>query len=375
MSRYRRKLSWLYWLWMTTRIKHLYIHVPFCNTICFYCDFAHRVYDFSLAQKWLDRLQKEIEDNCFDQYETIYIGGGTPSCLDDDQLDRLLSMIDPYTKQVQEYTIEVNPESLDLNKINIFNKHHINRISMGVQSTDDGILRSLNRKHTFEDVKNGVKLLKENGLNNISVDLMYSLPGQDMKMLKKTVEDILALNVPHISLYSLTIEENSVFGKKGVEALDEDTEADMYEYIDKTLKENGYIHYEVSNFCKEGYQSRHNMGYWLYEDFLGLSIGASGKIGNNRYTNTRDFNKYINNEDIRDEDLELSIEDMKFENIMMSLRTIYGLDIEQFNNKYCCDLEKEYEEGVSQKQIKIDNGKLICNDLEMLNRILLEFMK
>ena len=271
---------------MTTRIKHLYIHVPFCNTICFYCDFAHRVYDFSLAEKWLERLEKEITGNCKDQYETIYIGGGTPSCLNDDQLDRLLCMIDPYANEVAEYTIEVNPESLNINKINIFKKHHVNRISMGVQSSDDDILKTLNRKHTFDDVRKGIKMLKENGLCNISVDLMYSLPGQDMDILKKSIEDILLLDVPHISLYSLTIEENSVFGKKGVRSLDEEIEADMYEYIDKELKRNDYIHYEVSNFCKEGYESRHNMSYWLYEDFLGLSLGASGKIRNRRYTNT-----------------------------------------------------------------------------------------
>ena len=360
---------------MTTRIKHLYIHVPFCNTICFYCDFAHRVYDFDLAEKWLNRLDKEIEDNCFDQYETIYIGGGTPSCLSDEQLDHLLSMIDPYTKQVQEYTIEVNPESLDQNKIDIFRKHNINRISMGVQSADDEILKTLNRRHTYDDVRKSIRLLKENSLDNISVDLMYSLPGQDMKILEDTVEQILKLDVPHISLYSLTIEENSVFGKKGIESLDEEIEADMYEYIDKTLKDNGYIHYEVSNFCKEGFESKHNMGYWLYDDFLGLSIGASGKIGNRRYTNTRDFNKYIDSEDIRDEDLELSIEDMKFENIMMSLRTIHGLDIDRFYKKYGCDLLKEYEKGISQKEIRIENGKLICTNLEMLNHVLLEFMK
>ncbi|MBQ3295146.1 MAG: radical SAM family heme chaperone HemW [Erysipelotrichaceae bacterium] len=360
---------------MTTRIKHLYIHVPFCNTICFYCDFAHRVYDFSLAEKWLERLKKEINDNCKDQYETIYIGGGTPSCLSDEQLERLLNMIDPYTEEVKEYTIEVNPESLDQDKIDIFKKHHINRISIGVQSSDDEILRSLNRRHSFSDVKKGIELLKKNGLDNISVDLMYSLPGQDMDILRRTVEDILELDVPHISLYSLTIEENSVFGKRGISNLDEDIEADMYEYIDKTLRENGYIHYEVSNFCKDGYESRHNMGYWLYDDFLGLSIGASGKIGNNRYTNTRDFNRYLNNEYIRDEDLELSLEDQKFENIMMSLRTIYGLDIEEFNRKYDCDLEKEYSKGLNNRYIKIENGYLICSNFELLNNVLLDFMK
>ena len=360
---------------MTTRIKHLYIHVPFCNSICFYCDFTHRVYDFSVAEKWLNRLQKEIEDSCSDQFETIYIGGGTPTCLQDEQLDRLLEMIDPFAGQVKEYTIEVNPESLDINKIRIFRKHNINRISMGVQTSDDDLLRSLNRKHSFADVRKGILLLKENGINNISVDLMYSLPNQSMSILKKSIDDILFLDVPHISLYSLTVEPETVFGRKQVQALDEETEADMYEYIDNKLKENGYIHYEVSNFCKEGYESLHNMGYWLYDDFLGLSLGASGKIGNNRYTNTGSFKKYLNEEDIRDENLYLEKKDLMFENIMMSLRTIHGLDIEEFNRKYGCNFLEVYKKGVDNKYIEITDGKLVCNNFELLNSVLLDFME
>lgn len=355
-------------------IKHLYIHVPFCNSICFYCDFAHRVYDSDLVDKWLNKLEKEINDNCKDQYETIYIGGGTPSCLSINQLDRLLSLIKPYSNDVIEYTIEINPESLDIDKINLLNKHHINRVSMGVQSSDNEILKNIGRRHTFEDVKKAINLLKENGINNISVDLMYSLPNQTIDTLNKTIDDILSLNVPHISLYSLTIEENSVFGKKGIKSLDEDLEADMYELIEKRLTSNNYIHYEISNYCLENYESKHNMGYWKYDDFLGLSLGASGKIGNNRYTNSRDFNKYFNENNYRDEDLILSEKEMMFENIMMSLRTIYGLDINKFNNKYNCDLLKEYSKGISNKYIKIENNHLICTNLEILNNVLLDFM-
>ena len=361
---------------MTTRIKHLYVHVPFCNSICFYCDFAHQVYDENIADKWLDRLEKEIEENCHDEYETIYIGGGTPSCLDDRQLDRLLSLIEPYSHKVVEYTIEVNPESLDQNKIDIFNKYHINRISMGVQSSDNEILKSLNRRHTFEDVVDSINLLKTNNLTNISVDLMYSLPGQDMNILRKTLEDILKLGVPHISLYSLTIEENTVFYKRGIKPLDEDIEADMYEYIDKTLRENNYIHYEISNFSLAGYESRHNLGYWKYDDFLGISPGASGKIGSSRYTNTRNMNRYLNNEDIRDENLILSIDDMKFENIMMSLRTIYGLDIDEFNKRYDCDFLEEYENIIrNNKYLVVKDNRLICTNLEILNTVLLDFLR
>ncbi len=359
---------------MTTRIKHLYLHVPFCTSICHYCDFCHRVYADTIAQRWLDTVRKEIEEECHDQYETIYIGGGTPTALSSVQLDTLLSYLDPYTSEAVEYTIEVNPESLDEEKAEIFKRHHINRISMGIQSSDDEMLKYLNRKHTFNDAKEKIEMLRRYGFDNISGDLMYSLPGQDMKMLDKTIEDILALDLEHISLYSLTIEENSVFGKKGIENLDEDTEADMYERIEERLTQQGYIHYEISNYAKKGYESKHNLSYWNYEDFLGISLGASSKIGEHRYTKTRSFERYFNDTSSKDEDLYLSKEDLEFEHIMMSLRTIYGLDIEQFNKTYDTDLLERYAKGAANPAMKIENGRLICKELEILNHVLLDFM-
>jgi oxygen-independent coproporphyrinogen-3 oxidase len=322
----------------------------------------------------MDTVKKEIEEECHDQYKTIYIGGGTPTALSSVQLDTLLSYLDPYTSKVKEYTIEVNPESLDEEKAEIFKRHHINRISMGIQSSDDEMLKYLNRKHTFNDAKEKIEMLRRYGFDNISGDLMYSLPGQDMKMLDKTIEDILALDLEHISLYSLTIEENSVFGKKGIENLDEDTEADMYERIEERLNQQGYIHYEISNYAKKGYESKHNLSYWKYEDFLGISLGASSKIGEHRYMKTRNFERYFNDTSSKDEDLYLPKEDLEFEHIMMSLRTIYGLDIEQFNKTYDTDLLARYAKGVANPAMKIENGRLICKDLEILNHVLLDFM-
>ena len=360
---------------MTTRIKHLYVHVPFCRSICFYCDFAHRVYDEKLVSKWLDRLAREIEENCQDQYETIYIGGGTPSALNDRELEKLLQLIGPFSRQVKEYTIEVNPESLDASKADLFKKYGINRISMGVQSSDDQLLKSLNRKHTFADVKDGIAMLREKDFNNISVDLMYSLPCQDLDSLKKSLDDILQLNVEHISLYSLTIEENTVFGKRGVKAADEELEADMYEYIEECLCHNGYEHYEIANFCKPGKASRHNLAYWRYEDFLGVSAGAAGKTGAFRYTNTRDIARYISADDIRDEKVYLSKDDQRFENIMMSLRTAEGLDLKQFNERYDCDFVHEYAAVLrDQPSLVIKDDHLICENREILNTILLAFL-
>ena len=360
---------------MMTRIKHLYIHVPFCKTICSYCDFCHRVYDQKLVDKWLDAITKEIQNKCKDNYETIYIGGGTPTSLNDVQLEKLLCLIKPYTSEVKEYTIEVNPESLDINKINLFRKYSINRISMGVQTSDDGLLKLLNRKHSFEDVKEKIKLLKENGLNNISIDLMYSFPTQTIGMLNKTIDDFLSLDIPHVSLYSLTVEENTVFGKKGYKSLDEDIEADMYELIVNKLESSGYIHYEVSNFSKPNFESKHNIGYWKYEDFLGISLNASSKVGSCRWTNTNNFDDYFNDYNSRIENLSLTIDDMMFENIMMSLRMKDGLNIEEFNTRYNCDLVKYYSKALTNDNLYIEDGYLRVKKLGILNSTLLEFMK
>lgn len=359
---------------MMTRIKHLYIHVPFCNSICSYCDFCHRIYNQELVNKWLITIEKEINEKCKDDYETIYIGGGTPTSLSNEQLDKLLSLIKPYSDKALEYTIEVNPESINIDKINIFKKYGINRISMGVQTSNDNELNLINRKHTFVDVRNKITLLKDNGLNNISIDLMYSLPNQTIYTLNSTIDDFISLDIPHVSLYSLTIEENSVFGKLGYKSLDEDLEADMYELIVNTLEKYGYIHYEVSNFCKAGYESKHNIGYWKYDDFLGISLDASSKVGNSRWTITRSFNDYFKDYNKKSEELLLSKEEQMFENIMMSLRMKDGLNIEEFNNKYNCDLLSKYQKAINNPNICIENGYLKVKNLGILNNTLLEFL-
>ena len=361
---------------MMTTIKHLYIHVPFCKTICSYCDFCHVVYKEELVSKWLNRLEKEF-DECGDEaYETIYIGGGTPTSLKDDELKKLFELVKKHSNEVKEYTIEVNPESLTINQIKLFKEYGINRISMGLQSSDDRLLKLMNRHHTFDNVKNKVRLLKENGLNNISLDIIYSLPSQTMEDLKKTVEDVLSLNVPHLSLYSLIIEDNTVFGKKGYKTLDEETEADMFEYIIDTLTNNGYEYYEIANFAKKGYESKHNLGYWHYDDFRGLSCGSSSKISNVRYDKTRDIKKYIESDNIIVEKYELSKEDQMFENLMMSFRTSEGLDLKEFKERYNTDALDFFKESIEKNKdnLTIIDNHLIVKNRAILNTILVDFL-
>lgn len=356
-------------------IKHLYIHVPFCKTICAYCDFAHVLYNEELVDKYLDKLSNDIKEYNF-EYETIYIGGGTPNCLSINQLKRLLEIVKPYTSKVIEYTIEINPESLDKDKINLLKEYGINRVSIGLESSDDRLLKLMNRHHTYLDVKRCVDDLKNVGITNISIDVMYSLPSQTFDDLKKTIDDVLSLDVSHISLYSLTIEKGTIFDKLNYKSLDEDLEADMYEYIEDTLKANNYIHYEIANFAKEGKESKHNLGYWNYDDFIGLGPGASSKENSKRYTITRNINNYLNNKDLFSECIELNLRDECFENVMMSLRTIYGLDLHLFKQRYNIDALDIYKNAINKnsKYLDIKDNHLICNNLEILNTILIDFM-
>lgn len=356
-------------------IKHLYIHVPFCDNICGYCDFAHTIINKELVKKYLDSIREDLNNLPFSDFETIYIGGGTPSALNNEDLDSLLSYLDKYTINIKEYTIEVNPDSVDLAKIKIMKKHNINRVSIGVQSTDNYLLKIMNRRHDYKTVINVVSLFKQEGIENISIDLMYSLPFQTMAILKKTVDDILALDVKHVSIYSLTIEENTLFNKKGYKNLDIDIEADMYEYIEKTLKANDYIHYEVSNFTKLGFESRHNLAYWNYDDFIALGPGGASKINNRRYTYTKNVRDYLNNKTI-DEDLLLDKDDLMFENVMMSLRTSYGLDLSLFKQRYNIDFTQRYKDAINKniEHLVFKDNHCICKDLEILNTVLIDFL-
>ncbi|MBF1099746.1 MAG: radical SAM family heme chaperone HemW, partial [Solobacterium sp.] len=248
---------------MTTKPKHLYLHVPFCRTICSYCDFCHVGYQETVANQWLDAIKTDIQNRHINEnLRTIYIGGGTPTTLSSSQLDQLLCLLDPYAHMVQEYTIEINPETFDEDKAKMLQKHGVNRASIGFQTSDERLLQMMNRHHRLEDVAETMRLLRKYGIDNISLDLMYSLPTQTMESLKKSLQDAIALEPTHLSLYSLTIEPNTVFAKKGYEHLEDDMEADMYEWICKMLPRYGFVQYEISNFAKAGMISQHNCAYW-----------------------------------------------------------------------------------------------------------------
>lgn len=358
----------------------LYIHIPFCKSICFYCDFCHQIYQRETAVAYLNALQKELAYRVSNfSLKTIYIGGGTPSVLEEDCLESLLTLLDPYTKEVEEYTIEVNPETLTESKIQLFKAHGINRISMGLQTSNEKELSSLNRHHTYEEVKKCISLLRNAGISNISLDLMYGLPGQTKETLQKSLTDTIALEVPHISIYSLTIEENSVFGRRGVQPMDSDEEADRYEEIVSTLAVNGYRQYEISNFTKGNQPSKHNLAYWHYDDFFGIGAGSSGKEGSMRYDHTRNINAYIANPCAM-EPIVLSETDIRFEAVMMGLRLKEGISLEQYKKKYGVPLESIYVNAIETNQkrgwLEIHDGYLRCTSkgYPLLNEVLEEFL-
>lgn len=360
--------------------EYLYIHVPFCKSICAYCDFAHTVYQTQNVEKWLQAIQQEIIQTHISPYlKTIYIGGGTPSCLSYEQLDTFLTYLDPYTQNIQEYTIEINPETLDTQKASILQKHHINRASIGLQSTNPQLLQLMRRKHTYADVSKTMQLLNAVGITNISLDIMYSLPFQTMDILKQTLQDALLLKPTHLSLYSLTIEENTIFASKGYTPLDEDMEADMYTYICDTLKQNHYIQYEVSNFALDGYTSMHNQAYWNYRDFYGIGCGVSGKQGYQRYDAPKHLKQYLQ-DPMHKDIIYLTKKDAMFEMVMMGIRLIQGMDLQLFQATFqerFQDVYKQKLQPLLEKQlVEITNTHFRCTKkgYPIMNDILIELM-
>lgn len=354
--------------------------MPFCRTICYYCDFVHRPYQQETADRWLDALQLEISEKDINtDLKTVYIGGGTPTSLSEEQLERLLSLLDPYTEQAEEYTCEINPETLTAEKAAILSDHGVNRASIGFQSGSEKLLKMMGRHHTAEDVKNAMELLRQYGIDNISLDLMYSLPHQTMADLQEAAEYAVFLKPKHLSLYSLTIEENTVFGKKGYEPLDEDTEADMYEYICRTLPEKGFRQYEISNFALPGYESRHNLVYWHYEDFYGISAGASGKENHCRYDNVRSLPEYLK-DPLQREVIPLSREDEMFEAVMMGLRLKDGILLSSFEERFGVSFEAAFaakaEKLLKEGKLQIEGQRLKCADAyyHLLNSVLSELL-
>lgn len=309
--------------------------------------------------------------------KTLYFGGGTPGLLNGEDFLKLAKPFQNYLAEEYEWTIELNPDSMTEEKLFVYKKAGVNRLSIGIQSFDDRILKKIGRKHDSKTAVQAIKLAKKTGFDNISADLIYGLPDQSMECLKKDIESFLQLDIPHISIYSLQIEEDSVFGKQHLKPIDEDLEADMFEYICFRLKNAGYTHYEISSFAKNNQFSKHNLAYWSDEDFLGIGWGASEKK-DGRFEHANSLKEYLK-DPLCSIYVENSKEDAAFEAIMMSLRSVFGLDIEKWNEKYKRNFQEEYENVLKKyipNYLKLEKNRLTATEkgMEILNTILVDFL-
>ena len=414
---------------MENRELGIYIHIPFCKQKCYYCDFVSFSNKQNFVENYVEAAKTEINNYFQDKtilerytVTTIYIGGGTPSYIESKYICEIMEVLENNLKQNKvkfedmEITIEVNPGTVNKEKLEQYRKAKINRLSIGLQSTNNEMLKQIGRIHTYEQFLETYQMAKEVGFDNINVDLMIGLPNQTIEDIKRSLKEVIELNPTHISVYSLIIEEGTIIAQKienhQLEEMDEELERNMYWYVKNTLELNGYTHYEISNFAKEGKESKHNLNCWRQKEYIGIGLAAHSYLNYVRYTNTSEMEQYITrmnnlNEQIVKDILELSnnkkkkanveenekhietvyeieevqeLEERKREYMLLSLRTIEGVAISKFKEKYIDNpiflYRKELEKLVEEKLVMIDGDyiKLTNKGLDLANLVWEEFI-
>ncbi|MGY5267976.1 radical SAM family heme chaperone HemW [Clostridium thiosulfatireducens] len=372
----------------------LYIHVPFCAQKCYYCDFNSYKINSNQKKEYLINIEREMKfykdefkDKCFD---TVFFGGGTPSILTVDELQELVNNINENfnIKKDAEITIECNPGTINREKLEAMKKMGINRLSIGLQATQNYHLKSIGRIHTYEEFEKNYYDALDIGFENINIDLMYALPNQKTQEWKDTLDKIIKLNPSHISAYSLILEEGTklyyMYQNKEFELLDEDTDINMYNYTIDTLKRHGYNQYEISNYSKEDLECKHNIIYWKCDKYLGLGPGASGFIGDTRYSNIEDICEYSKciMQNIRpvSEEIELTKKDKIEEFIFMGLRMNEGINVDIFKERFDTDFYDIYQEVmdklIKRELVRFDgkNISLTQKGREISNSVFIEFL-
>ncbi len=355
-------------------IESIYIHIPFCMQKCNYCNFISYPEKRDRISDYFRALENETRyglDKQKSRYSTVFIGGGTPSTADSFYYERILSIIP--TRDDAEITIEVNPGTITAEYLAELLKIGVNRLSTGVQSFNNETLKLLNRPHSAEEAVGAVGLAKSEGFDNISIDLMYGLPGQNFNEWVKTLYKALELDIQHISTYGLKIEDGTEFARNTPSNLpDEDENADMYLKTIEILTANGFNHYEISNFCKPGYESRHNLAYWDNREYFGFGVAAHGYIERVRYINKETLEDYIANPLVKASEKELSESKIIEEQIFLGLRQLKGIDISGFKGKYDSIINKYSSMGL----MKRENNMLMLTPQGILvsNNILAEFI-
>lgn len=370
----------------------IYVHIPFCKQKCSYCDFISYCDKNDLIEKYIKALKQEIKNSSVNEYEisTIYIGGGTPSYIESKYISEILKTIKQkynISRNV-EITIEVNPGTATKEKLRDYVEAGINRISIGLQSCNNNLLKMIGRIHTYEEFLSTYKLAREVGFKNINVDLMIGLPNQTLDDVKKSLEEISKLNPEHISVYSLIVEEGTPIEKKIADGQlklpNEELEREEYWEVKKFLESLGYKHYEISNFAKTGYESKHNLNCWEQKEYLGFGAAAHSYMKKTRYSNTENIEKYINQE-MQSKQLHIvhevqKEEEQKKEYMFLGLRKIDGVQISSFKNKFGCnpimefknELKKLTQEGLI--KIDLDQIKLTEKGIDLANIVWEEFI-
>ncbi|GAA0442999.1 radical SAM family heme chaperone HemW [Lentibacillus halophilus] len=375
------------------KAQSVYIHIPFCQQICHYCDFTKFFYDEQSADEYIEALKHEVNtaiDGEKNSVETIFIGGGTPTALTFQQLKSLMQLID--TKfdiaGTVEFSIEANPGDFDGEKAKLLNSYGVNRVSLGVQVFDNAMLEQLGRIHEVKDVYHTVELLKKNHFYNISLDLIYALPNQTLDHFRQTLNEAVAFDLPHYSAYALQIEPKTIFYqryKKGtLHRPPEEEEVSMYELLKDTMRKNGLNHYEISNFAKHGFESRHNLTYWNNQHYYGFGAGAHGYLSGVRMGNIRPLPQYVQQAKETGKPVlhteEISKREMIEEEMFLGLRKMEGINKEQFKAKYGFpydDLYGDVINALTQKGWIEDSGKqLRLTDEGMLfgNEVFAQFL-
>ena len=371
-------------------IRSAYIHIPFCHHICHYCDFNKVFMKGQPVDEYLNFLKKEMQMQLdkypSDKLSTIFVGGGTPTALDASQLEVLCLSINenlPYSPEEVEFTFEANPGDLTSDKLEVLHQHGVNRLSFGVQSFNDELLKRIGRNHRSKDVYTSIEAAKKAGFENISIDLIYALPGQTVADFKDTLKTALEFDLPHYSSYSLIIEPKTVFYnlmRKGKLSLPpQEAEAEMYSVLMEEMEAAGINQYEISNFAKKGYESRHNLVYWNNDEYYGFGAGAHGYAKGNRYANFGPLKKYMeplaeghlpvieSHEQTKSEKME--------EEMFLGLRKTEGVSVARFTEKFGespFSVFKEAIEEMTQKELlKVEDsyirltqkGKFLGNEV------------
>ena len=333
------------------------------------------------ADDYLAVLKHELQAlNITEPLKTIYIGGGTPSSLNDEQLEWLMDIIKPYiSSETKEVSIEVNPESIDYYKLDILKRGGVSRLSIGVETFNDILLKKINRQHTSIQVERIIDYARKIGFNNISIDLMYGLPNQTITDIKNDLAKVRQLPIEHISYYSLILEDHTVLKNLNYQPLDEEVESKITQLIEESLEQIDFHKYEISNFAKTGYESLHNLAYWQYDNYYGIGVGASGKIDDCLIEHNRNLNAYLRRQNTITKMIN-SKEETMFNHLMMSLRLVKGLDLKEFEKRYGLRAVDVYQTAIDKhlkmKTLVIENDYLhaTSESIKLLNEILIDFL-